>query len=185
MVYSITRVTKTFLFFSAYIFFFSLSTMGARFSEMQDDGREVLAGELCEVLQKLLKPTATSSVFMIHGLRAAVIISNVLLSAHSGHYNDEGLFNENPSLEGLGNVVLQVQFEVREELIDLFDDERIVRQIITEIHRLWMIFLINNIITDQDATDLCVERCRMMLAREIVRRVCDGTIAYERTALPN
>lgn len=167
---------RLFCFFP-HTFSFSLSTMGARFSEMQDDEREVLAGELCSVLQKLLKPTSTSAVFMIHGLRAAVIISNALLFAESGTYNRDSLYSQNPTLAGLGNVVLQVQFEVREELINLFDDELIVRQIINEIHRLWMIFLLNNILTDEDANDQCVERCRMMLAEEIVRRVCDSAIA--------
>lgn len=150
--------------------------MGAHFSEMQDDGREVLVNELYQVLINLLKPTASSEVFMRHGLRAAVIISNVLLFAESGEYNGDALYSQNPSLEGLGNVVILPDYDIEEKLFDLFGME-IAEQTKRSVHMLWMTYLLNNILSDEQATSERVEECRWMLSREIVRRVCEGEIA--------
>lgn len=151
--------------------------MGARFSEMQDDERDVLVQELYDFLIKLLKPTKSSEVFMRHGVRASVIIFNVLVFADSGTYNRDALCSQTPTLAGLGDVVILVEYFTEQKLFDLFG-EVITIQIKRSVHRLWMIYLLNNILTDEEATSERVEQCRMMLAREIVRRVCEGDIAY-------
>ena len=157
--------------------FFALSTMGHRFSKMHDHDREALAAELLRVLTclgGLLHPDDIGQ----YGKRAAVIIANLYSSAWFGDYEECKLFSDNPLVEGVGNVQLYICSQNNKRLVSLFGEE-ITEQIKRDVLRVWMEFLLNNIPTDEDATKERVEECRLMLSREIVRRVCEGAIADE------
>lgn len=151
--------------------------MGARFSEMQDDDREVLAAEFLRVLTclgDLMDPVD----FEQYGMRASFIIANVYSSVENGRYNEDALFVVEPTLEGVRDVELFISPKNNERLISLFGEE-ISGHIRRDVLRLWMELLLNNILTDEDATSERVEECRWMLSREIVRCVCEGAIADE------
>lgn len=176
MVYSITRATKDISVFSAHIFFFSLSTMGAHFSEMQDDGRDILTDGLYRILRIILGNLNDPVDFEDYGLRASFIIAHVFSQVDGGNYQSEAFFVQNPTIDGLVDVVLYIPNENIIQLNSLFGRE-ITEQIKRDVLRLWMIYLLNNILTDEDATSERVEECRWILSREIVRRVCEGDIA--------
>ena len=171
---------KTFPFFP-HTFSFSLSTMGAHFSEMQDDGRDILTDGLYRILRIILGNLNDPVDFDEYGLRASFIIAHVY-SLHSqvdgGNYQSETFFVQNPTLDGLVDVVLYIPYENIIQLNSLFGQE-ITEQIKRDVLRLWMIYLLNNILTDEDATSERVEQCRRILSREIVRRVCEGEIAAQ------
>lgn len=149
----------------------------AHFSKMQDADREDLAHKLCDILLCLgdfLDPLDVNPQF---GSWAQLVIASVYTSAFCGHYNKKKLFTENPTLDGLGDVeALIYRFDA---LRDLFGYDT-AKQISRGVLRLWMEYLLENIGDDKDATHQRVNECRFMLAREIVRRVCDGAVAAER-----
>jgi len=165
--------------FFPHTFSFLLSTMGAHFSEMQDDGRGILTDGLYRILRIILGNLNDPVDFEEYGLRASFIIAHVY-SSHSqvdgGNYQSEAFFVRNPTLDGLVDVVLYIPYENIIQLNSLFGRE-ITEQIKRDVLRLWMTYLLNNILTDEQATSERVEECRWMLAHDIVRRVCEGEIA--------
>ena len=153
--------------------------MGAHFSQMQDADREVLADQLVPLLQRCLGNLIEYDDRIEFGRRASFIIASVYSATGSEtHYNDEALFTENPSLDAiLGVIVL-----LGEGWKVLFDDDYIIDNIQYLILHRWMTILLNNILTDDDATPERVDDCRRILARRIVDEVCDEALLYEQMA---
>ena len=148
--------------------------MGARFSVMRNGDRELLAREVYSLLRESLGDIGypRTQYPRTLGNRDLTIYWAVFTS---GFGYDNELFNqETLDLQGVRDV--EVCLAKAEDFISLFGAE-IFEQIKSSVLPLWMTYLLNNIHTDEDATSERVENCRLMLSREIVRRVCEGEIA--------
>ena len=145
--------------------------MGARFSEMQNGDRELLAREVYSLLRESLGDIGYPRTQdpRILGNRVLTIYWAVFTS---GFGYDNELFNQE-TLDPRGVQDVEVSLAKAEDFISLFGVE-IFEQIKRCVLPLWMTYLLNNIRTDEQATRERVEQCRMMLAEEIVRRVCEG-----------